>query len=135
MTATISDVIEAHRLAIGADRVHVSLGPKATPELVAKELAKLQAKSAIFAAFRLEEQLEAQIARLRGVISDVARHVRLGETDQILSKTDWIVDVDLEGDIRSMFDAREKSGEPVPPGTAELLTEIDAERARPASIN
>ena len=134
MPRTMDDVIEAHRQAIGAERVHVSLRSEATPENVARGLAEFQVKIDLFNAFRREEQLEAQVERLRQLIHEVADLGRRGETEQIMQKTGLIADVDLEGDLRCMFDARVKRGEPVPEGAAGILKEIEAKEAsRPSA--
>lgn len=134
MTLTIEDVIEAHRQLVGAQKVHVSLGPNATPENVASELAALHAKITLFSSFRREE-LEAQIARLHRVLRDIALHVRRGETKEIIDTTDFVADFDVEKDMRWMFDQRVKRGDEPPEGVAELLQEGDAKRGSRASTN
>ncbi|CAN0592642.1 unnamed protein product, partial [Laminaria digitata] len=44
---TFDDVIEAHRVEVGAEKVHISLGNKATPEGLAEELRKIREKNRI----------------------------------------------------------------------------------------
>lgn len=112
----IDDVIEEHRVRIGADKVHVTLGSNPTPEGVEQELIKLEEKSKIYASFTREEQLNAQIFRLRAVLRNVAKkcHRQLHEETvpvsrllEIFSLVDLVPDVALEQDIEWMTNNRD----------------------------
>ncbi|WP_411839671.1 hypothetical protein [Paracoccus sp. ME4] len=127
MTKTFEDVIEAHRLAVGARKVHVTLGPEATPERLEECLAKARHHAAVFGSFRLEERQAAFIARLRKTLRKIDRLARTQDYGGILVLTDMIVDVDQAQDLRHMAAAREKRHEPLPDGASEMLDEIDAQ--------
>lgn len=103
----IDDVIEEHRVRIGADKVHVTLGSNPTPEGVEQELIKLEEKSKIYASFTREEQLNAQIFRLRAVLRNVAKKCHRQLYEEIFSLVDLVPDVALEQDIEWMTNNRD----------------------------
>lgn len=129
MTKTFDDVIEAHRLAVGAKKVHVTLGPEATPDGLEASLARSRQEAAVFGSFPIEERQLAFIARLRGTIRKIDRLARHENYKGILRLTDMIVDVDMVEDLRHMAAAREKRNEPLPDGAAEVLAQYDARDA------
>lgn len=116
MNVRFVNVIEAHRLSVGAESVHVDLAVGATPEGLANELAQVRALSQDHQAFRPEERAEAQIARLRALLREVDRLVRTGETRAIISKLDMIPEVKLPCDTEWMAKRRLKRGGALPPG-------------------
>lgn len=78
MNKTFEQVIEEHRIRVGAIRVHVDYDPTTTPEdletvLLAQEASRLRWKS-------IPEtiRLKSQIARLRDLITQISR---LGQRD------------------------------------------------------
>lgn len=108
---TFEDVIEAHRVEIGVKKVHVSLGPDATPETVATELKKVHQDMQRWEALPETLRLKAYIHRLKGVIhqlGDLASpDVRTIDSEtpelralrhEIFRLTDIIPDVDLKVD-------------------------------------
>ncbi|PTX52623.1 hypothetical protein IQ03_03948 [Gemmobacter caeni] len=122
---TFDEVIEAHRQAIGAAQVRVSLGPEATPDGLAAALEGLRRTGAVYASFTELEREQAKVYRL----SDVLRRVsRLTTTpfeglppeevqrrmSEIFALTDLVPDVDLEGDIAWMRAERDRRGQPQP---------------------
>lgn len=123
---TFADVIEDHRVAIGAASVHVSLGPEATPENLAVELERLRRECDLFASFTVEEQLGAQVARLRALLDGIDRMARQGDTDAIISAVDMVPDVDMVDDIRFMAEARRKHDLEVPDGVDVYLVRHEA---------
>ena len=122
---TFDEVIEAHRQAIGASQVRVSLGPEATPDGLAASLEALRLTGAIYASFSELEREQAKVHRLRGVLRKVCGltttrfeglpldevHSRMSA---IFALTDLVPDVDLEGDIDWMRAERDRRGEPLP---------------------
>lgn len=126
MTKTFEDVIEAHRLAVGAGSVHVTLGPEATPEKLEESFARVRKDAAAYNAFSVEERQEAFIARLRGTLGKIDHLARQKDHDGILRLTDMIVDADFVEDTRFLAKAREKRGLPLPDGVAEVLARYDA---------
>lgn len=122
---TFDEVIEAHRQAIGALQVRVSLGPEATPEGLTAALEGLRRTGAVCASFTEVERERAKVHRLRGVLGEVSRLTTTpfdGVTPEevqrrmsaIFDLTDLVPDVDLEGDIAWMRAERERRGEPLP---------------------
>lgn len=122
---TFDEVVEAHRRAIGASQVRVSLGPEATPDGVAAALEGLRRTGAVYAGFSELERERAKVHRLRGVLRKVCGLTTspieglTPEEDrrrmsEIFSLTDLVPDVDLEGDIAWMRAERERRGEPLP---------------------
>lgn len=122
---TFDEVIEAHRQAIGAAQVRVSLGPEATPDGLAAALEGLRRTGAVYASFTELEREQAKVHRLRDVLRQVSRLTTTpfdGVTPEevqrrmsaIFDLTDLVPDVDLEGDIAWMRAERERRGEPLP---------------------
>ena len=122
---TFDEVIEAHRQAIGALQVRVSLGPEATPDGLAAALEGLRRTGAVYASFTELEREQAKVHRLRDVLRQVSRLTTTpfdGVTPEevqrrmsaIFDLTDLVPDVDLEGDIAWMRAERERRGEPLP---------------------
>jgi hypothetical protein len=120
---TFDEVIEAHRQAIGADQVRVSLGPHATPDGLAAALEGLRRTSAVYASFTELEREQAKVHRLRGVLRQVsgltttpfdglAPEEVQRRMSEIFALTDLVPDVDLEGDIAWMRAERDRRGEP-----------------------
>ena len=122
---TFDEVIEAHRRAIGATQVRVSLGPEATPDGLASALEGLRRTGALYASFTELEREQAKVHRLRGVLSQISRLTTTPfeglapeevqrRMSEIFALTDMVPDVDLEGDIAWMQAERERRGEPLP---------------------
>lgn len=122
---SFAEVIEDHRLAIGASQVRVSLGPEATPDGLAAALEGLRRTGSVYASFTEVERERAKVHRLRGVLGEVSRLTTTpfdGVTPEevqrrmsaIFDLTDLVPDVDLEGDIAWMRAERERRGEPLP---------------------
>ena len=117
---TFDDVLEEHRRSIGAEKVHVTLGPDATPERLRGALADLRARSEAYGSFTEAERLAAEVARLRKLVSrlgDLAGDTRRGADErlsEISDLTDMVADVDLDEDMAFMAAERRKRGEPLP---------------------
>ncbi|MCW3782911.1 hypothetical protein [Defluviimonas salinarum] len=122
---TFEDVIEEHRKAVGADKVHVSLGDEATPEGLRDVLAKTRVIGSRYAAYTDAEKAEAEVARLR----DELRKIRVmtgnaelspdERLDKIFFLADMVPDVDLDKDIAWMEAERRRKGIALPyPETA-----------------
>jgi hypothetical protein len=122
---TFDEVIEAHRQAIGASQVRVTLGPEATPDGLAAALEGLRRTGAVYVSFTELERERAKVHRLRGVLRNVCGLTTSpigGHTpeevqrrmSEIFALTDLVPDVDLEGDIAWMRAERERRGEPLP---------------------
>ncbi len=117
---TFDDVIENHRVAVGADNVRVSLAPGATPDELEKELVRLREKTGYYTSFSELERERAKVARLRAKLRRVARHcarpldASKADLEACLSKVfneaDLIFHVDLDGDLVWMEEQREKAG-------------------------
>jgi len=105
-------VIEAHRQAIGASSVHVSLCPEATPESLAHVLSDLQVQMEQYASFPEAMRRGAEVHRLRKLLREISRMTHepsLSEADRLRAidnMTDIVPDVDLDLDIAFMMDAR-----------------------------
>jgi hypothetical protein len=125
MATTIEDVIEEHRLAIGAEKVHVTLGDSATPEGLRQTLAQMRADQAEFDSYSDLEKAQAHIARLRSVLRAITRlsqrtvsemAAETPEMQELKSRifllTDLVPDVDLEADVKYMRARREKGRTP-----------------------
>ena len=123
---TFADVIEDHRVAVGAASVHVSLGPEATPENLALELERLRQEGDLFASFTVEEQLGAQVARLRSLLDSIDQLARQGDTGAIISAVDMVPDVDMVDDIGFMAEARRKRKQELPAGVGDYLERYKA---------
>lgn len=126
MTKTFESIIEAHRVAVGAEKVHVTLGPDATPEGVEAGFAKLRQEAAAFEGFPVEERQLAFIARLRGTLRKIDGLAHEKDFEGIVRLTDMIVDVDMVEDLRYLAAEREKRKEPLPAGVAEILAHYEA---------
>lgn len=122
---TFDEVIEAHRQAIGAAQVRVSLGPEATPDGLAAALEGLRRTGAVYASFTELEREQAKVHRLRDVLRRVSGLTTTPfeglppeevqrRMSAIFDLTDLVPDVDLEGDIAWMRAERERRGEPLP---------------------
>lgn len=74
---TYDEVIEEHRLEVGAKAVHISLGPEATPEKLRDELSKQRDIFREWDAFPELLRAQAEMAQLK------ARLRRLGKLSQI----------------------------------------------------
>lgn len=122
---TFDEVLEAHRQAIGASQVRVSLGPAATPDGLAAALEGLRLTGAVYTSFTEVERERAKVHRLRGVLGEVSRLTTTPfdglppeevqrRMSAIFALTDLVPDVDLEGDIDWMRAERERRGEPQP---------------------
>jgi hypothetical protein len=135
---SFDDVIETHRQNVGAEKVHVTLGDKATPEGLAEELRKIREKGRLHAAFTEVEIEKSKVARLRkdfGKITKLCQHRIDQDMSQaeinrrlsdIFSISDMFVDVSLEEDTIWMADQRLKNGRPLPEGVT--VEQIDALR-------
>lgn len=121
MNAEIRDVIEAHRLAVGAESVHVTLGDGATAEGLARSFDEVRAQTSLLNAFSAEERLEAQVARLRKLLRKIDRMARGGDCGSIIRAVDMIPDVVMVDDLHCMAGERRKRGEPLPEGLEEWL--------------
>ena len=102
----MSEVIEEHRLLVGAENVHLSLGPKATSEIVREELRKLREKETVFCSFSELEQKKAEIARLRNTIDKIWELHSQGK--DFFHLVDIVPDVDLDADTKWMQVNKEK---------------------------
>ena len=122
---SFAEVIEGHRLAIGASQVRVSLGPEATPDGLAASLEALRLTGAIYASFTELEREQAKVHRLRGVLGEVSRLTTTPfdglppeevqrRMSAIFDLTDLVPDVDLDGDIAWMRAERDRRGEAPP---------------------
>jgi len=123
---TFDDVIEAHRQAIGAYRVGVTLGPDATPDGLAAALDGLRRTGAVYESFTELERERAKVHRLRSVLRQVngltktpfeglAPEEVKRRMSEIFGLTDLVPDVDLERDTARMGSERERLGVPQPP--------------------
>jgi hypothetical protein len=126
---TFDEVIEAHRQAIGASQLRVTIGPDATPDGLSAALEGLRRTGAVYASFTELEREQAKVHRLRGILRKVCGLTTSpieGHTpaegrrrmSEIFSLTDLVPDVDLEGDIAWMRAERERRGEAMPPDPA-----------------
>ena len=116
---TIAGVIEAHRVAVGASEVRVTLGPDATPEALATALAKLQEQTAAYDAFTEAEKLQERLARQRdlfaqirgktGVSDTATREDLAAQLREIFLLADWLVDAVLPDDTDWMAAQRERA--------------------------
>ncbi len=122
---TFDEVIEAHRQAIGAAQVRVSLGPEATPDGLAAALEGLRRTGAVYASFTELEREQAKVYRLRDVLRQVSGLTTTPfeglppeevqrRMSEIFALTDLVPDVDLEGDIAWMRAERDRRGQPQP---------------------
>lgn len=122
---TFDEIIEAHRQAIGAAQVRVSLGPEATPDGLAAALEGLRRTGVVYASFTELEREQAKVHRLRDVLRQVSRLTTTPfdgispeevqrRMSEIFPLTDLVPDVDLEGDIAWMRAERDRRGEPQP---------------------
>lgn len=121
MNAEIRDVIEAHRQAVGAESVHVTLGENATPEGLAKAFADIRVQTGLLDAFRPEERAQAEVKRLRKLLRKVDGLARAGNTSAIISAVDLVPDVVMDADLHFMADQRRKRGEELPEGLQDWL--------------
>lgn len=115
---TFDEVIEDYQIKMGADKVHVDLGPEATPDGLMGELRKLAEKENKYNSFPEVAQLKAVIARYKERLSeigklgqvDIRKWIEDAENDTVNKKliqlktrinqlTDMFPDVDLERDI------------------------------------
>lgn len=125
---TFDDVIEAHRQDVGAEKVHVTLGSKATPEGLSEELRKIRERTRLHASFTEVEIEKAKVARLRKDFRKISKlcqrridqELSQGEIDRRLSDifaiSDMFIDVSLEEDTVWMADQRLKRGMSLPQG-------------------
>ncbi|WP_027234304.1 hypothetical protein [Leisingera caerulea] len=111
---TLTDVINKHRAARGADQLRATLGPEATPEALDRDLTRLFSDVNAWAAYRPEEIEAAKVARLRSLLGEISTLAAKGDTSRIWDLTDMIADVDIEADTAWMRAEREKRGEPLP---------------------
>ena len=111
----IDTVIEEHRVLIGAEKAHLSLGPGANPSNVKTALEEIRIKTKEYNYFSELEQEKAKVARLLAIIKSISK---LGQTDfleydnqhkdvtklkrEIFNLTDLIADIDLEKDTEWM---------------------------------
>lgn len=111
----IDAVIEEHRQLVGAEKVHLSLGPDANAENIRSSLEEIRNKTKQYHEFSELEQEKAKVARLRARLSRICK---LGQTDyrkfseqhedvtklkrEIFNLTDLIADIDLEKDTEWM---------------------------------
>ena len=111
----IDAVIEEHRKLVGAEKVHLSLGPNANAENIKSALEEIRIKSNAYNSFSDLEKEQAKVARLR---SRLSRICKLGQTDfkkydeqhedvtklkrEIFNLTDLVPDIDLEKDTEWM---------------------------------
>lgn len=118
----IDAVIEEHRKLVGAEKVHLSLGPNANAENIRSSLEEIRNKSKQYNDFSELEQEKAKVARLRARLSRICN---LGQTDfreydkqhedvtklkrEIFNLTDLVPDVDLDKDTEWMQLNRESS--------------------------
>ena len=96
----------------------MTLGPDATPEALATELAKLQERTAAYDAFTEAEKLQAQLARQRdlfaqirdktGVSDTATREDLAAQLREIFLLADWLVDAVLPDDTDWMAAQRER---------------------------
>ncbi|HDZ51560.1 hypothetical protein LCGC14_0111360 [marine sediment metagenome] len=115
---TIADVIEEHRLLVGADEVRLPLGPEATAENLEAELARLREASHVYNSFTGLEQAEAKIARFREKFRRIRKLTQRetitsiedldGKLRNIFLEADWLIDVDQEADTAWIVKQREK---------------------------
>lgn len=85
MTPDIAAVIEDHRKEIGAQKMHVTLGPDATPEGVKEQLESIERQMAAYRALPETIRLRAEIIELKEIIRKVGK---LAQTDM----KKWLVD-------------------------------------------
>jgi len=117
---TFDDVIENHRVAVGADSLRVTLAPGATPDGLEKELAQLRKKNSYYNSFSELERERAKVARLRNQLRRVAKHcarpldASKADLETCLNKVffeaDLIFHVSLDQDVGWMESEREKAG-------------------------
>jgi len=81
MSRTHDEVVEAHRIKIGADRVHVSYNPDCDPEELAKALDDANNYLDMFHSIDPITKLEAEVDRLRNLIREVSKLSRTNIAD------------------------------------------------------
>jgi hypothetical protein len=91
---TYEDVKKEHIELTGADSMHISLGPKSTPEGVRESLAKIRADMDLYNSYSELEKTKAHVARLRASL----RHI-MSITKTDISKVDTKDFNKLIGDI------------------------------------
>lgn len=121
MNAEIRDVVEAHRQAVGAKSIHVTLGDGATAEGLAREFEQIRAQTGFLDAFRPEERSRAEVRRLRDLLRKIDRLARAGDASAIVSAVDFVPDVVMDVDLHFMAAQRQKRGEDLPEGLQEWL--------------
>ena len=114
---SIENVIEAHRIKVGADRLHVSIAKGCTPEQLDRELTNLENQFEKYNSFTPLEQERAKVARLRARLKTIAKmcqkDVREPETEEmrnfrlaIFAIADVWAEASLPEDTKFMEDAR-----------------------------
>ena len=144
MTLTFDTVIEEHRLKVGADRVHVTLGPDATPEGLAAEMERVRLDGELIDAFSEVEMERARTARLKRDITALARKateaLQGSEEDRVRAlrdvsiADDMFTDTDMVEDLVWMVLDRKARKERLPEGAQERADALIAKDPRLARI-
>lgn len=144
MTLTFDTVIEEHRLKVGADRVHVTLGPDATPEGLAAEMERVRLDGELIGAFSEVEMERARTARLKRDITALARKateaLQGSEEDRVRAlrdvsmADDMFTDTDMVEDLVWMVLDRKARKEPLPEGAQERADALIAKEPGLARI-
>lgn len=133
---TFDDVIDAHKQAIGAFDVRVTLAPGATPEGLAQELQDIRDRQKLHRSFTEIEQERAKVARHRTTLSKVTKLCQRPLHDltpkeyeeklsSIFGLTDLTVDVSIELDLVFMVLCRRKKGVSLPSECEERTELVD----------
>lgn len=73
MTRTHAEVIEEHRVKVGATSVHVDYNPSCDPEELATSLERSRQHIALFHSIDPVTRLEAEVERLRGIVRTLGK--------------------------------------------------------------
>ena len=73
MTPEIAEVIEAHRIKIGAKHLHVSLGPNATAESIRAELEHIENEDKVLDKYDALKIMEARLAHAINRLGEIER--------------------------------------------------------------
>ena len=141
---TVSDVIEDHRVMVGAARLHVSLGPNATPDALENALERIRLDTAIFEGFSPEELEKAKTERFKRDImglAKIAAKARSGSAqdmraalDKIALADDMFVDTDMVSDMVWIVLSRKKRGADLPEGALERVNDLISKEPDLANI-
>ena len=116
---TFEEVVEEHCRIVGANKVHLSLGPGATPENIREILRKERETMENYYSFSESERQAAVKARLKRYLSNCFKAVRkldisdpnqLAVRNEVMKWSDIIPDIATKEDIPWMLEQRKKNG-------------------------